>query len=130
MNACPQAWLDQAINDLEMARLAASQGFFAQACFFSSQSAEKALKGAILELGIEPPHTHQHTELVDKLKSLGVPTQACEQLRLKPLSRMATSTRYPDEDTPPLKRFDQQDANEAINCAAAVLVQVESWDSH
>ena len=95
MNARPQAWLDQAINDLEMARLAASQGFFAQACFFSSQSAEKALEGAILEIG--------------------VPTQACEKLRLKPLSRMAKSTRYP---------------NEAINCDAAVLVQVESWDSN
>lgn len=83
------------MNYLEMARLAASQGSFAQACFFSSQSAEKALKSAVLELG--------------------VPTQACEKLRLKPLSRMATSTRY---------------SNKAINCAAAVLVQVESWDSH
>ncbi len=83
------------MNYLEMARLAASQGFFAQACFFSSQSAAKSLKGAVLELG--------------------VPTQACEQLRLKPLSRMDTSTRY---------------SNEAINYAAAVLVQVESWDSH
>ncbi|MCP9940516.1 HEPN domain-containing protein, partial [Synechococcus sp. Cruz CV12-2-Slac-r] len=57
-------------------------------------------------------------------------TKTTQKITLKPLSRMATSTRYPDEDTPPLKRFDQQDANEAINCAAAVLVQVESWDSH
>ena len=27
-----------------------------QACFFAAQAAEKALKGAIVELGLEPPH--------------------------------------------------------------------------
>ena len=48
MNAPPQAWLWQAGNHLELA----------QACYFASQAAEKALKSAILELGEEPPHTH------------------------------------------------------------------------
>ena len=58
MNARPQAWLSQARNDLQLAQLARDNGFLAQACYFSSQAAEKALKSAILELGLEPPHTH------------------------------------------------------------------------
>ncbi len=62
MNARPQAWLDQAArNDLELAVLADTRGFHAQACFFASQAAEKALKVAILELGAEPAHTPQST---------------------------------------------------------------------
>ena len=128
MNARPQAWLAQARNDLELARLASDQGFQAQACFFASQAAEKALKGAILELGVAPAHTHQLTELVDTLQELGVPTDVLRTLRLKPLSRMATSTRYPDDATPPMQCFDRQDAEEAIACASAVLAQVEAWD--
>lgn len=114
MNARPQAWLDQARNDLALARLASEQGFQAQACFFASSAAEKALKGAILELGAEPAHTHQLTELVDSLRELGMPTEALQALRLKPLSRMATSTHDPDDATPPLERFGHQDAAEAI----------------
>lgn len=129
MNARPQAWLDQAHNDLAVARLVSTQGFHAQACFFASQAAEKALKGAILELGAEPVHTHQLTELVHCLTTLGVPTEPLLNLRLKPLSRMATSTRYPDDATPPLERFDNQDAEDSINCAQEVLRIVGQWDT-
>ena len=129
MNTRPQAWLDQARNDLELAVLADTRDFHAQACFFASQAEEKALKGAILELGAEPAHTHQLTALVMCLTSLGVPTEPLLQLRLKPLSRMATSTRYPDDDTPPLERFDHQDAEESIRCAQEVMRIVEQWDS-
>jgi len=66
---------------------------------------------------------------VECLASLDVPTEPLQQLRLKPLSRMATSTRYPDDDTPPLERFDHQDAEESIRCAQAVLRIVEQWDT-
>lgn len=129
MNARPKAWLAQARNDLDLAVLGSQEGFHAQACFFASQAAEKALKGAILELGVEPAHTHQLTELVDCLTQLGMPTEPLEQLRLKPLSRMATSTRYPDNETPPLDRFDRVDAEESIRSAQEVLRTVELWDT-
>jgi hypothetical protein len=56
--ARPQAWWRQAQSDLDLAALASRHGFQAQACFFATQAAEKALKGAIIELGREPPHTH------------------------------------------------------------------------
>ena len=48
------AWWRQARNDLELAELARSNGFHAQACFYATQVAEKALEGVILELGSEP----------------------------------------------------------------------------
>ena len=63
MNCRPDAWLRQAHNDLALAHLAKDNGFLAQSCYYSSQAAEKGLKGALLELGIEPPHTHVLNEL-------------------------------------------------------------------
>ena len=72
MNARPEAWLRQAENDQALARLARENGSFAQACFFASQAAEKALKGALLELGLEPPpHTHVLSDLVVAVAGLG-----------------------------------------------------------
>ena len=67
MNARPQAWLHQAKNDLAFAQLARDNNFLAQACDYASQAAAKALKGALLELGIEPPHTHVLNDLVERL---------------------------------------------------------------
>jgi HEPN domain-containing protein len=51
--ARPQAWWRQAHSDLDLAHIASGSGFHAQACFLASQAAEKALKGAIVELGQE-----------------------------------------------------------------------------
>lgn len=42
---------------------------------------------------------------------------------------MATSTRYPDNETPPLDRFDRVDAEESIRSAQEVLRTVELWDT-
>lgn len=128
MNARPQAWLDPACNDRDLARLASSQGFLAQACFFASEAAEQALRGAIVERRADPAHTHQLTKLVDSLQALGMPTDALKTRRLVPLNRRATSNRYPDDATPPLERFDRQDAEAAIACAAIVLAPVDGWD--
>ena len=88
MNARPQAWLAQARSDLDLAQLACRNGFLAQACYFASQAAEKALKSALLELGLEPPHTHVLGDLLTRLQSAGLDTAAFETLPLKALSRM------------------------------------------
>ena len=72
MNSRPQAWVSQAKNDLAVARLTSDNGFHAQACYFASQAAEKALKGLILELGGEPPHTHVLGQLIETLGRCGI----------------------------------------------------------
>ena len=89
MNSRPEAWLKQAHNDLALARLAKDNGFMAQACYHASQAAEKALKGAILELGIEPPHTHVLNDLVQRLDKEGMQVNNLNALPLRGLSRMA-----------------------------------------
>jgi predicted nucleotidyltransferase len=53
-DALLSACLDQARNDLGMADLATANGFHAQACFFASQAAQKALKSLLIELGEAP----------------------------------------------------------------------------
>ena len=128
MNSRPEAWLKQAHNDLALARLVKDNGFMAQACYHASQAAEKALKGALLELGIEPPHTHVLNDLVQRLGNEGVNMTTLEDLPLRGLSRMAIQSRYPVDTTPPADLFDLTDAEQAIKTAEAVLDVVAGFD--
>ena len=66
MNSRPEAWLKQAHNDLALARLVKDNSFMDQACYHAFQAAEQALKGALLELEIEPTHTHVLIDLVQR----------------------------------------------------------------
>ena len=129
MNSRSEAWLKQAHNDLALARLAKDNGFMAQACYLASQSAEKALKGALLELGIEPPHTHVLNDLVRRLNNEGIEATNLNALPLRGLSRMAIQSRYPVDTTPPADLFDLADAEQAIKTASAVLDIVASFDA-
>jgi HEPN domain-containing protein len=122
------AWWRQAHNDLELSELARGNGFHAQACFFATQAAEKALKGAILELGGEPPHTHVLGQLVKLLAAEGLDVAALAPLPLPALSRMSVTSRYPLDDTPPSELFDDRDSEQAITTAKAVLAWVEQLD--
>jgi HEPN domain-containing protein len=122
------AWWRQAHNDLELAELARSNGFHAQACFFATQAAEKALKGAILELGCQPPHTQVLGQLVKLLTAEGLDVTALAPLPLTALSRMTVTSRYPLDDTPPSELFDPRDSDQALSTAKAVLAWVEQLD--
>ena len=46
-----ERWLKQAENDLDFARLGLREGFHAQVCFLTQQSAEKAVKAIGYLLG-------------------------------------------------------------------------------
>ena len=107
--ARPMAWWRQARNDLDLAAVASNNGFHAQACFFATQAAEKALKGAIVELGLVPPHTHGLPKLVEVLKQQGVDASGLE-------------------DTAPMDLFEPSDSEQAITTATAVLAWVERLD--
>ncbi len=128
MNARPNAWLIQAENDLALARLACDNGYLAQACYFASQAAEKALKSALLELGLEPPHTHVLTDLTTALAASGLDVAALERLPLRRLSRMAISSRYPMDATPPSELFDRDETDQALDTAAAVIRALRACD--
>ncbi len=126
--ARPQAWWRQARNDLDLAVLASDNGFHAQACFFAAQAAEKALKGAIVELGQEPPHSHVLDRLLAVLIAQGLDGEPLMALPLRALTRMTVTSRYPLDDTPPAELFDRADADQAITTAEAVLRWVEQLD--
>ncbi|MFN9989688.1 MAG: HEPN domain-containing protein [Cyanobacteriota bacterium] len=126
--ARPGAWWRQARNDLDLAEMASRNGFHAQACFFATQAAEKALKGAIVELGLEPPHTHGLPKLVAVLEQQGIDVSSLVDLPLRALTRMSVTSRYPLEDTPPMDLFDGTDSAQAIATATAVLTLVGRLD--
>ena len=128
MNSRPDAWLRQARNDLALTQLAKDNGFLAQSCYFASEAAEKGLKGALLELGIEPPHTHVLNDLVQRLGDNGLNTAQLKTLPLRGRSRMAIQSRYPLDATPPSDLFDPADAEQALATAAEVLDILEALD--
>ena len=128
MNSRPDAWLRKARNDLALAQLAKDNGFLAQSCYYASQAAEKGLKGALLELGVEPPHTHVLNDLVQRLGDNGMNIEQLKALPLRGLSRMAIQSRYPLDATPPSDVFDPADAEQALATAADVLDILEALD--
>ena len=128
MNARPNAWMHQAQQDLALAQLARDNSFQAAACFHASQAAEKALKSALLELGLEPPFTHVLNTLVSQLQDAGIKTQTLERLALRQLSRMAVQSRYPLDATLASELFDQEDASQALTTATDVITIVQALD--
>ena len=111
-----------------MARLTRDNGFFAQACYHSSQAAENALKGLLLELGQEPPRTHVLSQLLEALAHQGLDVGVLKALLLNHLSRISATSRYPLDATPPSELFDHGDADQAITTSTAVLELVEELD--
>ena len=128
MNSRPEACLRQARNDLALAQLAKDNGFLAQSCYYASQAAEKGLKAALLELGIDQPHTHVLNDLVQRLGDNGMNIEQLKPLPLRGLSQMAIQSRYPLDATPPSDLFDPVDAEQALATAADVLNILEAFD--
>lgn len=128
MNARPDAWLRQAQNDLELAQLARDNAYLAQACFYASQAAEKGLKSALLELGLEPPDTHVLNDLTRRLKETGLETKDLEALSLRSLSRTAIQSLYPVDATPPSELFDPDETDQALTTAPEVLNFLKALD--
>ena len=114
-------WFLKAEDDLKMAKLAFANGFYSQTCYHASQSAEKALKSIIIDLGELPPKTHELNRLKGMFSQLGLHTSDLEDLKLNFLTRMHTSTRYPSEDLPPVQLFDQSDGEECLEIAEKVI---------
>ena len=94
----------------------------------TSQAAEKGLKSALLELGLEPPHTHVLNDLTRRLKETGLETKDLEALSLRSLSRMAIQSLYPVDATPPSELFDPDETDQALTTAPEVLNFLKALD--
>ena len=115
-----EAWFRQANSDLAVARLTATEGFHAQACYHAGQAAEKALKG-LLGCGVAPPYSHSLDRLLDVLADQGLEITAIQALPLKALTRMNSETRYPQDEEAPVDRFDAHDSDQALAMATRVV---------
>ena len=82
----------------------------------------KALKGALLELGIELPHTQVLNDLLQRLEQAGLDVGELSNLPLRSLSRMASQSRDPLDATPPADPFDPGDADQALNTADQAVI--------
>jgi HEPN domain-containing protein len=122
-------WLGQAEDDLEFARVGLEEGFYAQACFLSQQSGEKALKALRYLRGDRRVLGHSLGALVDSLAG-EFPTIAGLRARAAELDLHYVPARYPNglPDLAPFQAYVREQAERAIAAAeqfiAAARAQV------
>ena len=133
-------WLMQAEADLQTASDSAGSNHFDAACFYSQQSAEKALKALLYQRGANPPKVHSVPKLLEEATKFG-----SELSNLKEeatfLDTLYLQARYPDaldSHLAPADYFDQRafqrdafqnnafetkavDAEKSVSCAKLIL---------
>ncbi len=119
-------WLGQAHADFEAAEANSAQKRYSLACFLSQQSAEKALKAALIWERGDYPRNHVIGDLVAELRKADEPLAS----RLDEASSLDVyyqSTRYPDAigGAIPAATFHDREAKLAIDLAREVLEAVE-----
>jgi len=107
-------WFEIAADDLEVAKGCLDKYHpkkISIACYHAQQTVEKSLKGFLTFCDIEPPHTHNLTELckicIEKDNSFSMILELCDYI-----NPYCVVTRYPKE-----KEISENMAIEAINQA-------------
>lgn len=115
-------WLRYAEEDLTTAETLLEQPHVPprQACWFAQQSAEKALKAALIFLQIDFYRTHDLNVLRDLFpESWQLKTT---QLNLKDLNKWAVAARYPEN----MQEATKAEATEAVEQARAIWTSVSA----
>ena len=110
-----------------MARVVLREGFYAQACFAAQQVAEKALKALAFKRGDRYAIGHSLHELVTRLEST-YPQLSSHNRLARVLDQYYVPTRYPDALAGgiPFETYDEEQAQEAVEGAAAVVQSADS----
>lgn len=117
-----ERWLKQAENDLDFARLGLREGFYAQVCFLSQQSAEKAIRAIGYLLGERTVFGHSVAVLADRFAER-VPDLANLRDDAGILDQYYIPTRYPN-GLPggfPFMAFSEEQATNAVAAAQRFL---------
>jgi HEPN domain-containing protein len=111
-------WFGQAEDDLRFARLALKERFYAQACFVSQQSAEKALKALRYLRGERRVLGHSLVALVDSLGE-ALPELASLRSQAAELDLHYVPARYPNglPDLAPFQAYTREQAERALAAA-------------
>ena len=120
-------WLRQAENDLEFARLATREEFFAQACFTAHQVIEKSLKALAYLRGDRYVIGHSLTDLISDLQGTYGGLADFRRVAGK-VDRYYVPTRYPDAipGGVPFEAFDEAEAKEAVEVAGRIIELAKS----
>ena len=114
-------WYEAARRDLAMAESLFREGFFEGVAFHAQQSAEKSLKGLLLERG-ESARTHSCVDLLDRLRAVG--DAASEDLlgKARALDRDYVPSRYPNGvGGEPGKFYDREAAESSLARAREIV---------
>ena len=115
-------WVDQAAEDLDAARVLRDAEKYAQACFYSQQAAEKALRGMGWRHGRRLSE-HSILRLQCDLEEIDPDVQRLDKKELALLDRFYIPTRYPNglPHIIPQRGFCRADADAGIAAAEKVL---------
>lgn len=124
-----QRWMATALEDMQAVRALTAAGLYAQACFYSQQAAEKALK-AIWFAQDTDPWGHSNSRLLmefsarDQIDSYD---HLLQQARL--LDQFYVPTRYPDglPDLTPGQVYGIEDAMRAVDAALIIVEFCQHW---
>ncbi|MCX7918561.1 MAG: HEPN domain-containing protein [bacterium] len=122
-----QLWFRQAEADLKAANDSFADRNYEWSCFQAQQSAEKALKAYLYNLGYTSLTTHSIKLLINEAQK-----KEKRFLKLDTPARILDSyyipTRYPnglDADTAPVDYYDKKDAKQCLNYATLILTTVK-----
>ena len=111
-------WLRHAASDLHLARIALPDPDVLrnQIAFHAQQTAEKALKAALVGRNVRFPRTHDLEALIEIVQLAGIPWPFAPA-EIGALTPFAVETRYPSG----LAQITEAEASEAVETAAKVL---------
>lgn len=117
-----ERWISQAEEDLEAALVLLKGGKYAQACFYSQQAAEKAVKGVAWRNGLDL-WGHSLLKLYDGLRGNKVNVEGVETKDLRLLDKFYIPTRYPNglPEIIPQEGYDEEEAQQGIDAATRVI---------
>ncbi|MFQ6072421.1 MAG: HEPN domain-containing protein [Methanosarcinales archaeon] len=101
-------------------------GFYEDACFYSQQSSEKALKSLLYAKGYRAIITHSTKELFRMCKKLITGIKDLED-ETRELDRHYIPPRYPNAfpSGAPYEYYNKEDAEKCINYAESILNEVK-----
>ena len=113
-------WLEQALRDLERAKIDIQYEYWEWACFTSQQAAEKAVKALLMSCG-QDAWGHAITPMLRGMKGLTVSGDLIKQAQL--LDAYYISTRYPNgfAEGKPADYYNADKASEAVHAASDII---------
>lgn len=118
MNRC-RDWLDQAVRDLEKARIDMEYRYWEWACFTAQQAAEKAVRGLLMARG----HDVRGHAITPMIRTLPDAAPGLTE-KAQPLDAHYIPPRYPNgfPQGKPADYYNQAKADEAV-CAAEDIIR-------